>query len=51
MPSRPYAHPADLPLVLDFLRVARPPERSADFPARVDLEEFLKNKFASIRED
>lgn len=41
MPSRPYTHPTDLPLVLDFLRVARPPERSDEFPARVDLEELL----------
>lgn len=41
MPARPYTHPADLSLVLDFLRVARPPERSEDFPTRVDLEELL----------
>jgi len=41
MSSRPYSHPTDLPLVLDFLRLARPPERSAEFPSRVDLEELL----------
>ncbi len=41
MPARPYTHPTDLSLILDFLRVARPPERSDEFPARVDLEELL----------
>ncbi len=41
MSSRSYSHPTDLPFVLDFLRLARPPERSDEFPARVDLEELL----------
>lgn len=41
MSPRPYSHPHDLPLMLDFLRQARPPERSDDYPSRVDLEELL----------
>lgn len=41
MSSRLYAHPADLPLLLDFVRAIRSPERIAEYPSLVDLGELL----------
>lgn len=41
MSSRPYLHPQDQDLVLDFVRAVRPLARYHDYPNLVDLEELL----------
>lgn len=39
--SRRFADPSDIPLLVDWVRGVRPPERATDYPSVADLPELL----------